>query len=119
MTILRKLVRLLPVLALLFAIAPAPPSIALAQDSLAAAKSAGLVGERPDGLVGYVQDQVPAEVRALVEQVNNERRARYSQVAQSTGQPLATVQAVAGDRLIAATPAGQFVMNAAGRWTKK
>ncbi len=119
MSILRRLIRLLPALALLFAFAAAPPQPAHAQDSLAAAKAAGLIGERPDGLVGFVQDQVPAEVRALVEQVNQERKARYADVAQSTGQPLPTVQAVAGDRLIAATPPGQFVMNAAGRWTKK
>lgn len=118
MSLLSKLARLLPALALLLAVALAPPP-AVAQDSLAAAKAAGLVGERADGLVGYVQDQVPAEVRALVDQVNQERKERYAQVAQSTGQPLATVQAVAGDRLIAATPPGQFVMNAAGRWTKK
>lgn len=117
-TILRIAARCLAVLALAAAplLAGAP---AMAQESLVAAKAAGLVGERPDGLVGYVKDQVSAEVRSMVERVNAERRKQYAQVAQSTGQSLDEVQAVAGDRLIGATPSGQFVMNAAGRWTRK
>lgn len=91
----------------------------MAQADLTAAKSQGLVGERPDGLVGFVADQVPADVRAMVERINAERKAQYQEVAQRTGQKLAQVQAVAGDRLVQATPSGQFVMNAAGRWVKK
>ncbi|HYE51195.1 MAG TPA: YdbL family protein [Azospirillaceae bacterium] len=92
---------------------------AAAQDSIAAAKSAGLVGERPDGLVGYVTDSVPANVRSLVEGVNDGRRKKYEEIARSTGRSLTEVQAVAGDRLIQETPSGQYVMNAAGRWSKK
>ena len=92
---------------------------ALAQDSISAAKAAGLVGERPDGLVGYVADSVPPRVRSLVEEVNDGRRQKYEEIARSTGRSLAEVQAVAGDRLIAETPGGQYVMNAAGRWSRK
>lgn len=114
--------------AILRAAAAALPAVALpsaifgsawAQDGLAAAKAAGQVGERPDGLLGIVEDTAPGPVRALVDQVNAERKARYAEVARATGQPLANVQAVAGERLVGATPSGQFVMNAAGRWTRK
>jgi len=115
----RTLLRHLGQGALALGVLAALPATALAQDPLAAAKAQGLVGERPDGLVGFVAGSVPADVRALVEQINAQRRQKYADVAASTGQSLAQVQAVAGDRLVQATPAGQFVMNAAGRWVKK
>ena len=92
---------------------------AFAQEGVAAAKASGLIGERPDGLLGLVTAQVPADVRALVDRVNAERRAQYQQVAQSTGRSLQEVQAVAGQRLVQATPAGQFVMDGAGQWQRK
>ncbi|QJE72635.1 YdbL family protein [Aerophototrophica crusticola] len=111
--------RLLAVLALVLATLLGGGMPALAQDDLASAKAQGLVGERPDGLVGTVADAVPAPVAALVERVNAERRKQYGQVAQSTGRPVQEVQAIAGDKLVANTPSGQYVMNAAGRWVKK
>lgn len=90
-----------------------------AQDGLAAAKAAGYVGERPDGLVGFVTDAVPAEVRQLVERVNAERLERYRRIAENSGASLEQVQRVAGAELMARTPPGQYVMNAAGRWVRK
>jgi uncharacterized protein len=92
----------------------------MAQDSvLAAAKQAGLVGERADGLIGPVDGSAPADIQALVARINDERQARYSGIAASTGESLDKIRAVAGDRLLQATPPGQYVMNAAGRWVKK
>ena len=92
---------------------------AFAQDGLAGAKASGLVGERADGLLGLVSAKAPANVRELVNQVNEERRKQYEQVARSTGRPLQEVQAVAGQRLVNATPSGQFVMDSGGRWVKR
>ena len=112
----------LSLLCLTGAVAPmvvAAPTVAHAQADLSAAKGAGQVGERPDGLLGVVDPAAPADIQALVNRVNAERTAQYRDVAQRTGQDLAKVQAVAGDRLVQATPAGQFVMNAAGRWVRK
>jgi hypothetical protein len=106
-------------LAVALALLAAPGAPVLAQDGLAAAKAAGQVGERPDGLLGLVQAQAPADVRSLVSRVNEERRKQYEQVARSTGRSLPEVQAVAGQRLIGATPAGQYVMEGGGRWVKR
>lgn len=92
---------------------------ASAQDGLAGAKASGLVGERTDGLLGLVSAKAPADVRELVNRVNEERRKQYEQVARSTGRPLQEVQAVAGQRLVSATPSGQFVMDSGGRWVKR
>ncbi|WP_052709853.1 YdbL family protein [Azospirillum thiophilum] len=94
------------------------PTLALAQDALAAAKAAGQIGERPDGLVGTVPG-APATAQALAAQVNAQRLARYREIAQGNGTALDKVQAVAGQQLIERTPAGQFVMTAAGQWQRK
>ncbi|PWC32425.1 YdbL family protein [Azospirillum sp. TSO35-2] len=94
------------------------PTLALAQDPLAAAKAAGQIGERPDGLVGAVSG-APAAAQALAEQVNAQRLARYREIAQGNGTALDKVQAVAGQQLIERTPAGQYVMTASGQWQRK
>jgi uncharacterized protein YdbL (DUF1318 family) len=105
------------VLALWAGFAAIPP--AYAQASLETAKQAGLVGERPDGLVGFVAGTVPDDVRALVEQVNAQRLQRYAQIAAGNGTSVSGVQAVAGRQLIERSPAGQYVMGAAGQWVRK
>lgn len=97
-----------------FAAAPA-----LAQASLEDAKAAGLVGERPDGLVGIVDGGASGDVQALVDDVNRQRMAYYAEVAAGNNSTVEQVQAVAGAELIERTPPGQFVMNAAGRWIQK
>lgn len=94
------------------------PELALAQDALAAAKAAGHLGERPDGMVGVVPG-APASAQALAQQVNAQRLARYQEIANGNGTALDKVQAVAGQQLIERTPAGQYVMTAAGQWQRK
>lgn len=94
------------------------PAVALAQDALAAAKAAGQIGERPDGLVG-VPPGAPAAAEALAAEVNGQRLARYRDIAKANGTALDKVQAVAGQQLIDRTPAGQFVMTPAGQWQRK
>jgi uncharacterized protein YdbL (DUF1318 family) len=90
---------------------------AFAQD-VAALKAQGLVGEQADGLLGFVKPEVPADVRQAVDTVNAQRKRQYEEVAKGAGTPVADVQKVAGERLIGATPPGQYVRGAGG-WTKK
>jgi len=85
-------------------------------DSLDAARAAGQVGERADGMVGAV-GSVPAAVAQTIAGINAQRLATYRSIAQKTGTPIDAVQKQAGDHLIAATPAGQYVMD--GSWHKK
>lgn len=110
--------RLLATLALTLALGLAAAPVAGAADALGTAKATGQVGERPDGLLGPVGSPAPA-VSALIERINAERLARYREAAGRSGRPLAEVQAVAGLKLIEATPAGQYVLDAAGRWRRK
>ena len=94
-------------------------SLAWAQDGLEAAKAAGLVGERADGLAGIVSDRAPADVRALVERVNAARLARYREIARTNGVAPDQVQALAGRKLVDETPKGQFVLVPGRGWTRK
>ena len=92
-------------------------SAAFAQD-VAAMKAQGLVGEQADGLLGFVRPEVPADVRQAVETVNAQRKRQYEEVAKGAGTPVADVQKIAGERLMGATPPGQYVRGAGG-WTRK
>jgi uncharacterized protein len=93
--------------------------LALAQQSLVEAKADGLVGERPDGLVALVTDSPSSELRELVAEVNEERMNEYRQIASETDAPLEAVQARAGRQIIDRLPAGQYFMDASGRWRQR
>jgi uncharacterized protein YdbL (DUF1318 family) len=85
-------------------------------DALDAARAAGQVGERADGMVGAVGPVSP-DVAQTIASINAQRLATYRAIAQKTGTLIDVVQKQAGDHLIAATPAGQFIMD--GAWHKK
>ncbi len=85
-------------------------------DALDAARAAGQVGERADGMVGAV-GAIPPAVAQTIASINAQRLATYRDIAQKTGTPIDAVQKQAGDHLMAATPAGQFIMD--GAWHKK
>ena len=82
-------------------------------------KGAGLIGERPDGFLGFVDPNPPADVKALVEKTNAERRVEYEKIAAKNGTSLEAVEAIVGPKLIAKQPPGYYVMNADGSWVKK
>lgn len=92
---------------------------AFAQQGLISAKQAGQIGERPDGLVAAVADSPSPAIRQLVEAVNAERMTEYRQIANDTASPIQAVQARAGRQIIERLPAGQYFMDAAGRWRQK
>ncbi|MDF1794065.1 MAG: DUF1318 domain-containing protein [Thalassobaculaceae bacterium] len=99
------------------AIAIAVPRLSFALD-LATAKSNGWVGERRDGYLGIV-DGAPADVKSLVDGINQERRDAYNGVAASNSVPLNQVEALAGQKLIDRAVSGTYIMDAAGRWIRK
>ena len=82
-------------------------------------KQEGLIGERPDGYVGFVVDEVPADVKKLVDRTNKERRAEYEKVAQENGTSLEAVEAIFGEKLISRAKSGTYVMDASGNWVKR
>lgn len=96
-------------------LAIAVPALALDLDE---ARAKGVVGERSDGYVAALKDSPAPEVKALVDEVNAKRRAHYEEIAKRNGAPVEAVAALAGQKLIANLPAGQYVHDGAG-WKKK
>ncbi len=94
---------------------PAPP--ALAADALAQAKAAGFVGEQPDGYLGFVKAGAPADVAALVAEVNAKRKAEYEKIAKETGTSPQAVGAVTFEKLLKSGRPGYYLVN--GQWTKQ
>ena len=105
--------------ALLMAVAMACAAPAMAADSLEDARAAGLVGERPDGLVAPVSSNVPADVMSLIQSVNAKRMEKYQQIAAEKGVPVEQVGAITGEKIIAKLKPGWYYMDASGNWVKK
>jgi len=114
-----RIIRVLALVPLLVVLGFGAVPEAAAQMNLDQAKAAGLIGERPDGLVGLVDAGAGADLRRLVDDVNRQRLARYGEIAASNASTIEAVQAVAGAELIERTPTGQYVMDAGGRWFVK
>ena len=94
-------------------------SVAFAMD-LDTARAQGLVGEQQNGYVGIVTSSPSAELKNLVNQINQRRRKAYQNVAaQTQGASLGDVEKLAAVKLIARTPSGQMVQSANGQWVKK
>ena len=92
---------------------------AISAATLDDAKAAGQVGEAPDGYVHLVNDGAPADVKALVKDINAKRKAKYESIAKKRGVPVEAVATQAGAKLIERTPAGQYVMDDHSNWKKK
>ena len=92
--------------------------VALAQEgrdpAYAAARSAGQVGEQKDGYLGVIGSQ-PAAIQAMVRDINNRRRAIYTDKAagKSTIEEYAFATAC---RLISQTKPGEKYQAADGSW---
>ncbi len=110
--------RLLLQALLLAAAAPAVPAFAQAPGDVAAARRAGIVGERYDGYMGLVSN--PTEtVRRQVGAINIRRRSLYTQLA---GRRRVTVQVAgiaAGCELLTRVAVGEAYMLSDGVWRRR
>ncbi|TQV85274.1 DUF1318 domain-containing protein [Exilibacterium tricleocarpae] len=83
------------------------------------AKAKGLVGERNDGYVGYVVKPASAEVKAVVKEVNNKRKAKFAATAGNNNITIEQVAARFYQRAVSQTRAGHYYQDAGGKWVKK
>jgi uncharacterized protein YdbL (DUF1318 family) len=111
-----KIKSLLSGLLLALAMVFSAPAMA---DALDDARAAGLVGERPDGLVAPVSSNAPANVLSLVQSVNAQRMEKYQQISAQKGVPVEQVGAIAGEKIIAKLKAGYKYMDSSGNWVTK
>lgn len=89
-----------------------------AAQSLDALRAGGVVGERYDGYA-VVRGNASAEVRALVERVNAERRRIYQKRAAEQGAPADQVGRVYARTILQNAPPGTWFMDANGNWIRK
>jgi uncharacterized protein YdbL (DUF1318 family) len=87
--------------------------------SLQDAKAQGLVGEQPDGYLGLVKANAGADVKAMMNDVNAQRKNEYQAIARRNNTELNVVEALAGKKAIEMTPSGQYVKLPSGQWVKK
>lgn len=112
---IRKTVAALGIAGIVLALGAAGAALAQSRDpAYAAAKAAGQVGEQTDGYLGVVGN-APADVRAMVKDINNKRRAVYTEKAagKSTIEEYAFATAC---RLILETKPGEKYQGADGTW---
>ncbi|MEG8038131.1 YdbL family protein [Sphingomonas sp. LR60] len=97
--------------------AVAVPVAAWAQrdPAYAAARAAGEVGEQPDGYLGVVGSG-SASLRALVSNINIQRKAAYTQKAQASGATVEQLAFTSGCNLIAQTKPGEKYRAPDGSW---
>ena len=103
--------KLLLVLALLF-------SGQLMAANLTSAKSAGFIGEQANGYIGFVKS-AHSDVRVLVGNVNNKRKARYKTIAKKQKISLSDVEKIGGKKAISKTKSGNYVKRSGKGWSKK
>lgn len=81
----------------------------------AAARAAGQVGEQPDGYLGIV-GSASAELRAVVNNINIQRKAAYTQKAAASGATVEQLAFTSGCNLIAQTASGEKYKTPEGTW---
>jgi len=87
---------------------------------LSQAKQQGLVGEQTNGYLGAVHTPPSGEVQRLINEINNQRRQAYQQIAVKNGISLEQVAKLAAEKAIEKTPPGQYVQDPkSGHWLKK
>jgi hypothetical protein len=109
--------RWLRALTLLLALLLGAAGAAHAED-LDALKARGVLGEQADGYVGVVDANATAAQEAFAREVNAKRRAHYERIAAENGTPVEAVAQLAGEKLIAKAPSGQYIRRNGG-WVKK
>ncbi|GAK26952.1 MULTISPECIES: YdbL family protein [Serratia] len=81
------------------------------------AKQQGRVGETLNGYIAPVKQD--AETLSLVRNINAGRTEKYQQVADSNHIAIDDVARMAGQKLVARAPAGEYVRGINGQWLKK
>ncbi|MBL8553784.1 MAG: YdbL family protein [Phenylobacterium sp.] len=102
------------------AVTPAAAVAMDAKSAVDAAKTAGVVGEQSDGLLGFVKPSSDPALKAAVEEINEGRMALYRQAAAKNGVPVEAAGAAAYTSVVQANlKPGQYYKPAGGGWVKK
>ncbi|KQN91215.1 hypothetical protein ASE95_12975 [Sphingomonas sp. Leaf231] len=105
----------LSLIAALAAVATSTAAVAQRDPAYAAARAAGEVGEQPDGYLGVVGGG-SAALRALVSNINIQRKSAYTQKAQASGATVEQLAFTSGCNLVAQTRPGEKYRTPDGSW---
>ncbi|MGA9572305.1 MAG: YdbL family protein [Lysobacterales bacterium] len=94
-------------------------SVAAGESPLTQPKADGLIGEQSNGYLGLVTQNVPADVKQLVNEVNAKRKAGYQEIAAKQGTSLSDVEKVGGKTAIEKTLPGNYIRDDNGNWHQK
>ncbi len=83
------------------------------------AKAQGYLGETSSGYLGLVTPSAPADMKALMNEVNQKRKAKYQEIAKRNKTTLKAVEALAAKTAISKTQAGHYIQRPDGTWQKK
>jgi uncharacterized protein YdbL (DUF1318 family) len=83
------------------------------------AKDQGLVGEANTGYLAAVVSAPNAEVKALISDVNQKRKAQFKATADKTGTTLEQVRLRFYELAVERTEAGHYYQDPAGNWKRK
>ncbi|WP_432464206.1 YdbL family protein [Agarivorans sp. QJM3NY_33] len=92
-------------------------SLSVSAMDLDDAKAKGWVGEQTNGLLGIVSHR--AEVSDLVNNINQQRLAKYQQIARENGLSEQQVAILAGKKAIERSQSGHYIQSPAGTWLIK
>lgn len=104
--------------ALLVAGLVAVPAAAQRDPAYQAARESGQIGEKMDGYLGIVGTATPA-LRAMVDDLNNRRRAAYAEEAQAQSATLIEMAFTGGCRAIRRTSPGEMYEAPDGTWQRR
>ncbi len=96
----------------------ASPAVAQRDPAYQAARESGQVGEKMDGYLGIVGAASPA-LQAMVNDINNRRRAVYAEQAQANNATLEEYAFTAGCLAIARTSPGEMYQAPDGTWQQR
>lgn len=107
--------RLACAIAIALALAAAPAHAGALDD----ARKAGQVGEQMNGYIALVKESATKDVKALVKDINQRRKAKYAKLAKGNGVTLEQIESQMGQKLIEKAKRGSYVQNPKGDWYKK
>lgn len=83
------------------------------------AKNQGLVGEANTGYLAAVQGAPSAEIKTLISEVNQKRKAQFKSAAEKTGATLEQVRLRFYELAVERTQAGNYYQDKNGNWKRK
>ena len=110
-----RLFSALAAFAVVGAVLVAAPALAQRDPAYQAARSAGQVGEKPDGYLGVVGAGTPT-IRSMVDDINTRRRAACTERAVAQGATVEQFAFTTGCNLVAQTVPGEKYMAPDGSW---